>query len=180
MESVPTDAASRRVAVVLEHMRLENEHDFSGCIAEFGRPRYEIVATGERHDGAAEVERFLRENQRAFPDFRFDPRETRDAGDAVLVEGVFSGTHEGTWRGLPATGRNVRFPMAVVFTFEGDALVGERIYFDLGTPLRQLGVARDPTTPSGRVLVVVNHPITIAGAVLRSLRKGRNSMPQRS
>lgn len=180
MESVPTAAASRRVAVVLEHMRLENEHDFSGCIAEFGRPRYEIMATGEVYDGPIEVDQFLRENRRAFPDFRFDPRETRDAGDAVLVEGVFTGTHEGTWRGLPATGRTVRFPMAVVFPFDGDALVGERIYFDLGTPLRQLGVARDPTTPSGRLLVVANHPLTIAGAALRSLRGRRSPRPRRS
>ena len=180
MESEPPDAASRRVAVVLEHMRLENEHDFSGCIAEFGRPRYDIVATDEVRDGATAVEAFLHENRRAFPDFRFDAQTTRDAGDAVLVEGVFTGTHEGTWRGLPATGRKVRFPMAVVFTFEGDALVGERLYFDLATPLRQLGVARDPTSPWGRVLVVANHPLTVAGAAFRSIAGRGRSRARRS
>jgi hypothetical protein len=28
-----------RVTIVNEHMRLENEHDFAGCIAEFSRAR---------------------------------------------------------------------------------------------------------------------------------------------
>jgi steroid delta-isomerase-like uncharacterized protein len=167
------DLDSHRVGVVGEHMRLENEHDFPACIGEFGRPRYEIVATGEVHDGAAAVEAFLLENSRAFPDFRFDAQRTTPARDAVLVEGVFTGTHEGTWRGLPATGRRVRFPMAVVFEFEGPALVGERVYFDLGTPLRQLGVARDPTSTTGRIATVLNHPVTIGRALLRALRRPR-------
>lgn len=174
MEGVlPPESAARRQAVVLEHMRLENEHDFPGCIGEFSHPRYEIVATGEVHDGAAAVEEFLLENRRAFPDFRFEPEHTTPAGDAVLVEGVFTGTHEGTWRGLPATGRQVGFRMAVVFEFEGEALVCERVYFDLGTPLRQLGVARDPTSPMGQIATVANHPVTIARALLRSLRQKR-------
>jgi steroid delta-isomerase-like uncharacterized protein len=162
-----------RIAVVLEHMRLENEHDFPGCIGEFDRPRYEIVATGEVHDGPAAVEAFLQENRRAFPDFRFEPHRTTPAADAVLVEGYFIGTHDGTWRGLPATGRTVRFPMAVVFEFEGDALVCERVYFDLGTPLRQLGVSRDPTTAFGRIATVANHPVTIGRALVRSVRRNR-------
>ena len=158
--------------MVMQHMRLENEHDFPACIATFGRPRYHVVATGETHDGAGGVEGFLLENKKAFPDFRFDPsRVTPTADGAVLVQGVFSGTHHGTWRGLPATGRTIRFEMAVVFEFEGDTMVGERLYFDLGTPLRQLGVARDPTSVGGRVATVANHPVTVARALVRSLRR---------
>jgi steroid delta-isomerase-like uncharacterized protein len=162
-----------RVAIVLEHMRLENEHDFPACIAAFGRPRYEVVATNETHDGAAGVEGFLLENRRAFPDFRFEPTRVVPADDVVLVEGVFNGTHLGTWRGLPATGRTISFAMAVVFEFEADALVCERLYFDLGTPLRQLGVARDPLSLGGRLATVANHPLTIVRALVRALRPRR-------
>lgn len=166
--------SEERVAMVMEHMRLENEHDFPACIAAFSRPRYEVVATKEIHDGAGGVEGFLVENKKAFPDFRFEPsRVTPTADGAVLVEGVFTGTHLGTWRGLPATGRTISFAMAVVFEFEGDAMVGERLYFDLGTPLRQLGVARDPTSLGGRVATVANHPVTVARALVRSLHYRR-------
>lgn len=168
-----TTPADRRVAVVLEHMSLENDHDLPGCIAVFDHPRYEIVATGEVYDGAEAVASLLGENRRAFPDFRFEPRRTLPAGDAVLVEGDFTGTHEGTWRGLPATGRPVDFPMAIVFEFEGAGLVCERVYFDLGTPLRQLGVARDPLSLGGRLTTAATHPVTLARALARSLRLRR-------
>ncbi len=166
--------SDERVAIVIEHMRLENEHDFPACIATFGRPRYHVVASAETHDGAAGVAAFLQENKKAFPDFRFEPsRVTPTADGAVLVLGVFSGTHLGTWRGLPATGRAVSFEMAVVFEFDGDAMTGERLYFDLGTPLRQLGVARDPTSTAGRMATVANHPVTVARALVRSFRHRR-------
>ena len=167
----------RRVEIVNEHMRLENAHDFPACIDKFGRPRYEVMANGELFDGAARVDDFLSENRRAFPDFRFEPTRVSPTPEAVLVEGMFKGTHDGAWRGLPPTGRRVDFPMCLIFEFEDDVLVNERIYFDLGTPLRQLGVADDPNSAKAKILTVLTHPVTITRAVLRTawLRLTRRS-----
>jgi hypothetical protein len=60
--------------------------------------------------------------------------------------------------------------MTALFLFnEGSREIAcERVYFDALTILRQLGVARDPLTLSGRVATLLNHPITIGGAALRS------------
>src|SRR5438105_14179386 len=117
----------------------------------------------------------MQENVTAFPDFRYDVEHMHHADEAIVVEGTFRGTHEGVWRGLPATGRKVEFPMLIVFPFEGEAMMGERIYFDLNTALRQLGVARDPNSLSGKLTTVLNHPITIGRALVRSLRRRRPS-----
>jgi steroid delta-isomerase-like uncharacterized protein len=172
---------SKRMGIVLEHMNAENGHDFERCIDAFGHPRYEVIATGEVYDGSGEVASLLEENKRAFPDFHFDIRRMRDADEAVIVEGDFRGTHHGLWRGLPPTGRAVDFPVIIVFEFEGDRMVCERTYFNLGTPLRQLGVARDPNTTSGQIAAALNHPLTVGGAVLgelrRRLRSGANPPP---
>jgi hypothetical protein len=54
-----------------------------------------------------------------------------------------------------------------LFIFEEDRLVCERVYFDAGTILRQLGVAHDPLTVRGRVATVLNHPLTVGRALLR-------------
>jgi len=154
---------------VNEHVRLENAHEFAACIAEFGRARYEVIADEAVFDGAERVDDFLCENRRAFPDFHFEATRVVAAGDnAVLAEGTFTGTHEGPWRGLPATGRRVTFPMCVVFDFEGDVMVNERLYFDIGTPLRQLGVAYDPDSPRGKFCTLLGHPVTIIRALLRT------------
>jgi len=159
------------VAIVNEHMRLENAHDFPGCIAEFTRPRYEVVTDGELFDGAGRVEDFLSENHKAFPDFVFEPSRVSPTTDAVLVEGRFKGTHLGKWRGLPATGRKVDFPMCLIFEFEGEEMVNEKIYFDVGTPLTQLGVNCNPNSSTGKLVLAATHPVAIVKALLWNVRR---------
>jgi steroid delta-isomerase-like uncharacterized protein len=163
----------KREEICLGHLTAENAHEFDDAIGFFARPRYELMATGEVYDGTSELGGLMQQNVTAFPDFRYDFDHMHHADDAIVVEGTFSGTHEGTWRGLPATGRRVEFPMLIVFPFEGEAMMGERIFFDLGTALRQLGVARDPNTTSGKIATVLNHPVTIARALLRPLGRHR-------
>ncbi len=164
---------TRREEVCVAHMTAENAHDFERAIGLFAHPRYELVATGEIYDGSEELGRLMHENESAFPDFRFDVERLHHADEAIVAEGVFRGTHEGTWRGLPATGRTVEFPMLIVFRFEGEAMMGERIFFDLATALRQLGVARDPNTMAGKIEAVLSHPVTITRALVRKLRRRR-------
>jgi cytochrome P450 len=68
--------------------------------------------------------------------------------------------------------------MVIVFPFDGDRMLGERLYFDLATPLRQLGVARDPSTTAGRVATALNHPVTVGRALLRvRASSSRSNLP---
>jgi steroid delta-isomerase-like uncharacterized protein len=171
--AVETSLRELRHATVDEHMTAENAHEFERCIAAFGHARYEIVPTGETWDGDDGVNALLLQNQEGFPDFSFEPQEWHHADGAVIVEGRFRGTQDGNWRGLPPTGRKVDFPLIIVFRFEGERMVCERTYFDIGTPLRQLGVARDPNTTGGRIATVLNHPLVVLRALLRGLlRRG--------
>lgn len=163
----------KREATCVGHLTTENAHEFDRAIGFFHRPRYEILATGEVYDGASELNRLMHENITAFPDFVYDVERMHHAEDAIVVEGTFNGTHGGTWRGLPATGRKVAFPMLIVFPFDGEHMMGERIYFDLSTPLRQLGVSRDPNTTAGKITTVLNHPVTIGRALIRAVRHRR-------
>ena len=87
----------------------------------------------------------------------------------VIAEFWLRGTHEGSFRGLPATGRSFECRMAALFLFDEDRLVCERVYFDAGTILRQLGIAHDPTSVTGRVATVANHPLTIGRGLVRSV-----------
>ena len=162
-----------REETCLAHMAAENAHEFDDAIGFFARPRYELMATGEVYEGASELGGLMKENVMAFPDFRYDVDRLHHADDAIVVEGTFHGTHEGTWRGLPATGRRVEFPMLIVFRFEGERMMGERIFFDLNTALRQLGVARDPNTLAGKITTALNHPVTLGRALVRNMVRRR-------
>lgn len=130
----------RREAVVREHMDSENRHDFDVTLGTFAHPRYELVATGQVFDGAEEVARYYEASRKVFPDQRNEVIALRHSDDAVIVEFDLLGTHEGPLMGFEPTGRSFRCRMAAVFEFDGEKIVCERVYFDQGTILRQLGL----------------------------------------
>ena len=169
------DSSLRKVreAVVLEHIDSENRHDFEATVRTFSRPRYEVTPTAEVHDGADAVLAFLLESHNGFPNFELSIEKMHVAEDAIIVETRFVGTHSGTWKGLPPTGRRVDYMMCNVFEFDGPDLVCERLSFDSLTILQQLGVARDPTTWAGSLEMVLLHPLVVAHAWLGSVLKRR-------
>jgi steroid delta-isomerase-like uncharacterized protein len=134
------DLVARRLEVVREHMDAENRHDFDAVIATFAHPRYELVATGQVHDGEGEVRGYFASSRGAFPDQRNEPIALHPVPDGVLAEFDLLGTHGGEFLGFPPTGRTFRCRMAALFLFEGDRIVCERVYFDSMTILAQLGL----------------------------------------
>jgi steroid delta-isomerase-like uncharacterized protein len=128
----------RREATVRRHMERENVHDFDAVMETFSHPRYEIVPTGQVHDGEAAVRQYFRDTRAAFPDQRNEPISLRHADDAVIAEFWLLGTHQGPLLGIAPTGKSFRCQMTAFFLFEGEDLVCERVYFDSATILRQL------------------------------------------
>ncbi len=143
MAVISDDLRARREAVVLEHMEAENRHEYDTVIATFAHPRYELMATGQVFDGEEEVRQYFAASRGAFPDQRNELVSLRHADDAVVVELDLLGTHEGPLRGIEPTRRTFRSRMAGLFIFEdgGDGIVCERVYFDSGDILRQLGLS---------------------------------------
>ena len=166
----PTKALrEKRERIVVEHMETENEHDFDATIDTFEHPRYELIATGDVFDGQRAVEGYFDETRTAFPDQRNELLALHHSDDAVIVEAMLYGTHLGPFRGLPPTGRAFEMRFAAFFLFDEDRLMCERVYFDSATILRQLGIAHDPLSLTGRVATVLNHPLTVGRAVLRQV-----------
>src|SRR3546814_15780884 len=63
------DLRERRLAVLEDHFQSEVDHDWERCLATFKDvPRYEIVATGQIHEGRHAVVASHRNQPSAFPD----------------------------------------------------------------------------------------------------------------
>jgi len=165
------DRRSARIAIVEQHIGFENDHDLEGVLGTFGEtPRYDDEPWGEHYSGRDRVRQFYEQLMKALPDLEIAVQHRHNAEEAVLVEVVIRGTHMGGWRGLPATGRRVEFPLCGVYTFDEDnRLAGERIYYDRGSVLRQLGVFHEPQSVMGQIGIVATHPVTIARAFVRKL-----------
>jgi steroid delta-isomerase-like uncharacterized protein len=169
MRKIDVELQQRRQAIVLEHLKAEDAHDFEACIKVFHRARYEIIPTGAVYDGHDGVMELLNQNITGFPDFSAEMVTIGHGEDAVYLETVFRGTHLGTWNGIPATGKKVDLPMMLVFLFEGDRMVCERTYFDLLTALRQLGVAPDPTAPPAKSFLEAYDALSASGGDPRQI-----------
>jgi steroid delta-isomerase-like uncharacterized protein len=168
---IPQDRALARIAVVDQHIRLENEHDLEGVLRTFGETAcYDDEAWGEHYQGRNGVRAFYEQLMKALPDLEIDVQRRHVTDDAILVEVIIRGTHLGGWRSLPPTGRRVEFPLCGVYTFDADdRLAGEKIYYDRGTVLRQLGVFHEPQSLLGQISIFMTHPATIARAFARKL-----------
>jgi len=131
---------ARRNEIVDAHIDAEtSSHDIAAAMATFRHPRYEVPAFGSIADGAEAVEGLLGQLLGAFPDFWLTRLATHHSEDAVIVECRFGGTHRGPWAGIAPTGKPAEVQAACIFVFDGEDLVCEKVYFDHGTILRQLG-----------------------------------------
>ena len=163
--------ADLRLALVEEHVECENRHELGAIMATFGdAARYDDEPWGDHRVGRDQVRSYYTELLHALPDLTIDIRHRHVAAESVVLEVEIRGTHRGAWRGLPATGRSVRFPLCGVFTFdERNRLAGERIYYDRAFVLRQLGVFHDPASLAGRIVTALVHPLTTAHVLVRAL-----------
>ena len=164
--TISNEKQSARIATVEQHIRLENQRDLEGVLSTFGdTARYDDEPWNEHYAGRDGVRQFYQQLLRALPDLEIEVRRQHVAAEAILVEVMIRGTHRGEWKGLPATGRRVELPVCGIYTFDADdRLAGEKIYYDRGTVLGQLGVFHEPVSVVGRLCTLATHPLTIARA----------------
>jgi steroid delta-isomerase-like uncharacterized protein len=80
----------------------------------------------------------------AFPDFRATVEEMLEDGDKVITRARFSGTHQGEFMGIPATGK--RFDIAVIdiVEFRGGKGTAHWGVMDMAGMMQQLGIGGPP------------------------------------
>ena len=169
MSPSESERVQARMAVVDEHIRCENRHDLDAVMATFGMDaRYDDEPWSDHRIGRDGVRSYYSELMRALPDLAIDVKHRHVASESLVVEVTIRGTHLGSWRGLPGTGRRLEFPLCGIYTFDADdRLAGERIYYDRAMVLSQLGLFHEPSRGLGRIVTVLSHPVTIARAYLR-------------
>jgi len=80
----------------------------------------------------------------AFPDIRCEVSQLTAEDDRVAWAVRATGTHEGDFQGIPATGRRVDFESLNIGQFRDGKAVRHTVLMDLQTMMEQLGVAVAP------------------------------------
>ena len=78
--------------------------------------------------------------QAAFPDLRMSAEDVLPSGDKVVARARATGTHEGEFMGMPATGKRIDVQLVDIIRFSDDGLAREHWgVFDAMTMMQQLG-----------------------------------------
>lgn len=94
--------------------------------------------------GLAGLKDVLRGMRAAFPDMHWKIEEQIAEADKVLSRFEWTGTHRGTFLGVPATGRPVKVWGMVIDRLEGGKIKDTRILMDTLGLMMQLGVFPPP------------------------------------
>jgi len=95
--SVSEDKLAARIAIVEEHVRLENQHDLDGVLRTFGEAApYDDEPWAEHHEGRSAVRLFYEQLMNALPDLQIEIRRRHVTDEAILLEVTIRGTHLGT------------------------------------------------------------------------------------
>jgi steroid delta-isomerase-like uncharacterized protein len=90
------------------------------------------------------VKEFFRMYRAAFPDLRMEPEDVLASGDKAVARVRATGTNQGDFMGMPATGKRIDVQLIDIMRFGDDGLVREHWgVLDAMTMMQQLGVVPD-------------------------------------
>lgn len=102
---------------------------------------FTVMATGQEHRSPDGVLQMLNYFYHAAFDATTETKNTIFADGKAVVEGDLVGKHIGEFAGIPATNKDVRVPLCVVYDLEDDLIKRGRVYFEMPALLRQLKVS---------------------------------------
>jgi predicted ester cyclase len=99
---------------------------------------FTLMGTGQTVTGRTAVEQFIR----GFHEQAFDAnpqlKTTMVGDDRAAIEMDFVGIHTGEFGGVPASGKHVNVPYAVVYDFVGDQIAALRLYMPMDVLIQQI------------------------------------------
>lgn len=102
---------------------------------------FTIMATGQEHHGPDGVLQMLNYFYRVAFEAGVEDQNQIFADGKAMTEAIFVGRHIGEFSGIPATGKQVRVPLCVVYDLEHDRIKRGRVYFEFPVLMQQLGAA---------------------------------------
>jgi predicted ester cyclase len=139
-----TQAEAR--AVVERGMKAFNAHDME-ALARDSAPDIESTAPGDvKLKGPQAVKEYNQNFVKAFPDARIEAKNLFTAGNTVIIEGIFTGTHDGTLKtpmgDIPATHRKVKGEFVQILEVDRGLVKRDNLIYDQAQLMTQLGLAQ--------------------------------------
>ncbi|MCW1912090.1 ester cyclase [Luteolibacter sp. GHJ8] len=121
-----------------------NRRNLDSAAKYFWEDVVELVPFPGQGPGVEGVKDVVRGMIAAFPDMLWTIEEQISEGDKVLTRFEWTGTHQGEFLGVPATGQPVRVWGMIIDRLEGGRIKDTRMLMDAMGMMIQLGVVPPP------------------------------------
>ena len=136
-----TETEERNLKAVADVLPFWNSGDIEGILSFYDD---EIVWTnvglGEVYDGKDEVRGFLERIFAALPDLNFTVHHKIAYGDNVAERWTLTGTHLGTFLGIPATGRPIEIKALSMVELRDGRFLSDQFFWDTREVMHQMGL----------------------------------------
>ena len=176
-----TEVEQRNLQAVSDVLKFWNSGDIEGIVAFYDD---EIVwrnmGLDETYHGKQGVREFLTRLFTAIPDLQFTVDFKIARGDNISEQWTVSGTHRGSFMGIPATGRQVEIRALSMVTMRAGKFLRDEFYWDTGAVMRQMGLMPSLAVTQGVlgrgflwVAVKSLNVVTRGGRAARGARRAR-------
>jgi steroid delta-isomerase-like uncharacterized protein len=133
----------RQRALVAEHIRCENEHNWPAVYNTFvqdGRAFCDVIPLQMTFKGIDGIQQFYQVIATAVPDVRIRVTAQYDSPGCTVCEMEITGTHLGPYLNQPASGNALRIQLAAIYLFDEECskLIAERVYYDQVSLMAQM------------------------------------------
>ncbi len=99
---------------------------------------FKHMASGEEYHGVKEVQNMLNYTYHIVFNAHAEKKNMIFSDKQAVLEADFIGKHVGEFAGIPATNKDVRVPLCVIYDLEDDKIKKARIYFELPAMIEQI------------------------------------------
>ena len=131
---------------LVKHFFGEANKGNAAILNELYAPEYLFYSpsTNSKPMAREEVIEFMKSIFKAFPDFNWRIEKLFVDGDTAIIWNVFTGTHQGEFAGIPATGNKIEVGSILLWKFKDGKIIEEREEADMLGLMQQLGMELKP------------------------------------
>ena len=134
--------------VIEEGERRFNTGDVNSLLELYAANAVATGPGGMEFKGIDAIREYTKSWLTGFPDAHIETKKLIEAGVTVVTEGIFTGTHTGTFStpmgDIPPTGKAVKGEYVDIFEVRDGKVVSDRLTFDRMQLMEQLGLVPQP------------------------------------
>jgi steroid delta-isomerase-like uncharacterized protein len=134
--------AEKNIVTIKKAIKALNERDMNAVkdLMKKDYVRHDLTSSFGERRGQGDTADFFQSVIRGIPDMQMNIKDIFATENRVALRYTLTGTHQGEYKGIPATGKKLEINAIHLYRFEGDKVAEQWALPDVAGIYRQMGV----------------------------------------